>query len=447
MSIATLYRSLLLALLFWGVTSAANAQGLDIDSCASGLPPHAYTTKVVVCVTASMLQASREMATMLASYMAPVALAMLSLAVTWLGVQILGGERQLTQKSVTLSIKIGVVSYFFFFTDQIAGVVLAVLQQFLMMLNAGYEPFTLIDTMIGKLLGFGPTLAITQGLLGILGATLMSSTTGIFLFLAGFVAMLDIFFFIFNVTFTYLLAIMLICFMLALTPFFAPMLLFYSTEKYFNKWWHIIVSAGLVPILMFTFLYFFFRIFHGLVGNIFEILGYPCTGGNLASCDDPDFTPYWKMNQPLFAWLMPADPSFSQQIQNMAQSDQLSIPAVQSNVNPLLRRAYNTNMMNVPGVNFGPNDVAIKEQLLFALISLWIFASLMKSIITKIPTIADDIAGSLNRITVQPTQIETTTRKMLGASPEQLQKTSAKLSDNLKQTIDSMRNMATKKRS
>lgn len=429
------------------MTLSAPAYALELDDCTGGsLPDYAYTSKVVVCVTVSLIDASRQMAVALARYMAPIALAMLALAVAWLGTQILGGERQLTQKAMALFLKVFVVSMFFYFTDAITTLVLEILAQFLSMLNGTYEPFTFIDSMIGKLLGFGPTITMIQGLIGIMGATLMSSTTGIFLFMAGFVALLDLFFFAFTVVFTYLLAIMLICFMLALTPLFAPMLLFYSTEKYFNKWWHIIISAALVPILMFTFLYFFIRIFGTLIGDIFEILGYPCPGGNLMACDDPDFTPYWRTNQPLFAWLMPADPSFSQQIQDMSKVDKLSTPAVQSNVNPLLRRAYNTNMANVPGVDFGPNNVSITEQLMFSFISLWIFASLMKSIITKIPNIADDIAGSLNRITVQPTQIESTVRKTLGATPEQLQKTSANITDNLKQTIENARNMTTNRK-
>ncbi|MFO0388979.1 MAG: type IV secretion system protein [Alphaproteobacteria bacterium] len=435
-------------LLFALFVSPANAQGLDLDTCAGGAgPPNAYTSKVVMCVTVALIDASQQMAVALSYYMGDIATAMLALGTAWLGMQILGGEKQLTQKTVTFAIKIGVVSMFFFYTPQISSLMINILFQFLTLLNGPWTPWGFLDGLIAKFMGYGPSLVLAQGLLGILGATLMSSTTGIFLFMAGGIAILDLFLFLFNVVFTYLLAVMVMTFMLALTPMFAPLLLFYSTEKYFNKWWHIIVSAMLVPILMFTFLFFFLQIFNMLLADIFNVLGFPCSNpANLATCEAPDFSAYWKMNQPLFAWLMPADPNFSQQISDMSRADQLSTPAVQSNVNPFLRRAYNNNMMNVPGVNFGPNDVQISEQLVFALISLWIFASLMKSIITKIPNIADDIAGALNRITVESTQIENTIRKTTKMTPQDMQKTSANISENIKQALDNAKNMVGSKR-
>ncbi|MGE3714654.1 MAG: hypothetical protein AB7F82_09050, partial [Alphaproteobacteria bacterium] len=226
---------------------------------------------------------------------------------------------------------------------------------------------------------------------------------------------------------------------------------FFNTERYFNKWWHIIVSATLVPILMMTFLYYFLKIFNDLIGDIFEILGFSCGGSgvpdNFSSCAAPDFRAYQKLNTPQFAWVMPSDPHMSQELQDVTSSQDMSVPAVQSNVNPLLRRGFNKNNMDTPAVDFGPNHVAIVEQLFFAFLTLWIFAALFKSIIGKIPHIADDIAGALNRITIEPTQVENTIKRTMRMNKAQMQKTSEDISSNMQETIQRARYMITGGRS
>jgi hypothetical protein len=443
------------------IPETAHAQELEIDACATQgggtTQDFHYSRKIVQCVMPALIGAATLMANTLANSLATTVLAMCVLAISWLGVQIAGGEKQFTQKTITLLIKIGVVAIFYLYVGGVIQLVFAILLQFLTLINGGYAPWDHIDAFLGKLIGFLPTLTLDMGLLGILGATFLSSTTGIFMFMSGITALLDLLFFFFNIIFVYLLSITVIAFMLALMPLFTPMLIFYYTEKYFTKWWTIIVSAMLVPILMFTFLWFFFGLFGYVIADIFRILGFDCPSltslgsispgqvPDFASCTQPDYSAYWKLNQPMFSWLMPADPHLSQQIQNVAKADEISTPAVQSNINPLLRRALNNNSMNTPGVHFGPNHEAIMQDLVYAFITLWVASSLMKSIMAKIPGLADDITGALNRITTEPTQIERTIRG--ATNPEKMNKAAGSISDNVKQTVEKARNMAGNTRS
>lgn len=428
---------------------AAVPSPLSIDDCVGVvLPPPAYTQKIVLCVGGNLVQAGTAVATALSFYISYTTIAAFIFAITWYGVSVVGGQRQPTQRMISILIRFFIIVIYLVYCPGFIQLWVSILQQFLTIINGPYNPWGQIDNLIGKLIGILPGLTIAQGLIGVIGASLFSSTAGIFLFMAGFSAVLDLFLFIFNIVFTYLLALCVIIFMFAISPLVAPLLLFYTTERYFHKWWHIIVSATLVPILMMTFLYYFLQIFNRLIVDIFDILGFPCSNPlDFTTCDFPDYRAYQKMNQPKFSWVMPSDPNMSQNIQTITTSSDMSVPAVQSNVNPFLRRGFDKNLMNSPGLDFGPNHVAIVQQLLFAFITLWIFASLFKSIIQKIPNIADDIAGALNRITIEPTQIENTIRRTARMDQSEMQKTASNVSENMKETLNRARYMITGGRS
>src|SRR5690349_15044904 len=102
----------------------------------------------------------------------------------------------------------------------------------------GGPPWPVLDTMIGQLLGTGPPpLDISKGLIGIIGAAVVSTTPlGIIAFVA-LSAVINILLFIFRVVFNYLMSIVTIGFMICLSPLVLPMLLFARhTERFFNKW-------------------------------------------------------------------------------------------------------------------------------------------------------------------------------------------------------------------
>lgn len=228
------------------------------------------------------------------------------------------------------------------------------------------------------------------------------------MFLAAFSALINLLLFIFRVVFTYLMAITVMAFLIVISPFIIPLAVFFYTERYFIRWLDTLFSAMLVPVLLFAFLSMFVNIFASLINDVYYII---CGNTCVNNPAQTDFSPYWKDNQPKFGWLMPSDPNLSNRLQSAAQSGAAGKPAVQTNINPLMRRGHDAGVFNMPGIDFGPNNVSVMQKLVYAFIGLWIFASFMKSMVGKIPEIAANIANAASGVTMQQTNIERTVRR------------------------------------
>jgi hypothetical protein len=414
------WMTLLLCLPF----AAYAAPGITVDGCnnwlvsQTGIPitfnDWDYTAKVVYCLKGmiiySIADPAHGMLQAVSVYMLPIMWSASFFAIVVFGMRVLNGEREITRKTVGFLLRLGLVMAF---SWNLNGWGLAIfnIEDEMINLVSGGEPWYRIDDFLGKLFGAGPQIVLFQGLMGILGGALTSSTVGVILFIAGFLAILDILTFLIRVVFTYLAAYLVIAFMIIISPIVIPLALFFTTEYYFRKWVDMLISAMLTPVLLFAFLQLFVPVFIVLVAAIFAILGFPiCPDPNdptnwWATCPAPDFRAYWKLNQPLFSWLVPGDPTFDQMLTITTDTD-LSDSAVQSNINPLLRRGFNANILNVPGIDFGLNNLGVTQQLVFAFMSLWIFASLMKSMVGAIPDIASGIAASASPVDLQSVSIK-----------------------------------------
>ena len=94
-----------------------------------------------------------------------------------------GGERQILQSAMSLLMRLIIVLYFLYNIDQVIIWVFDIVFALIELINQGQYPWRTIDVLLGKLLGIGPSLAISQGIIGLLSAAMFSTTTGIFLFL------------------------------------------------------------------------------------------------------------------------------------------------------------------------------------------------------------------------------------------------------------------------
>ncbi len=387
----------------------ADTPPLSIDTCAP-IPPFAeweYTSRVVYCIKSSVISAVDTFIFFLVLYLGNTLVVMFIMAVIAFGFVVVSGERQLTRRVIAFLLRFGLVLMFAQTMPAWTQSIFAIQDQLVSIAMGSYDPWQDIDQFIGKFFGFGQNVALYQGLLGLIGASVFSSTLGIVLFLAGLMAIIDMILFIFSTVFTYLISVIVIAFLLILSPFIIPLALFFWTERYFRKWLHILFAAMLTPVLLFPFLQLAMGIFGVLLADIFQILGFncpDCTSGDplnctLSTCEVPDLRAYWKLNQPAASWLSQTDPASAQNLQNVTGAQELSIPGVQSNVNPLMRRSLQMSAL-FPAVNFGPNGPSLIQQLAFGFISLWIFASLAKSLVRKIPEVADNIAAAVSGITV-----------------------------------------------
>jgi hypothetical protein len=344
----------------------------------------------------------------ISDYMWPMMGLIFTFALAVLGMRLAMGETQMAAKATTFAIKMGLVLLFAYNLGGFGNAFFAIENQLITMVSGGVSPWTTIDRIIGKLLGFGPTLVIVQGLIAMIGSALFSTTAGTVMFMVGIMAVLGILRFIFDVVYTYVTAVILIGFMLILSPLLIPLAMFFLTERYFRKWLDIIFSVMLTPILMFAFLTMFLAIFSPLVADVFKIMGFPCANPfDLTTCRIPDFSAFWKMNKPDFAWLMANDPNVNKKLLGVASSvggregPVQQISAVQPFLNPWLKSATNAAIFALPGINFGADDPLIKQKLTFALFALWIFSALMRSMLNSIPHIASSIAGVIVSVPFQ----------------------------------------------
>jgi len=369
-----------------------NMSQFEVGQCAvyyTGVNymPWEFTSKLVACIEGTIRQTTLRMMQVVSNEFSWLVAVLSTLVIAFFGVRVAMGERELLKLTATLFIKLAFVVAFMGLLPNIVTWVFGALSQFLMLIVGGYTPWQRIDVFLGNLVGFGPSIVLMNGILGLVGAAAFSSNVGLSMFFFGILAILNLLTFILSLIYTYCLAFLTIGFLLVLMPIMIPLSLFFYTDRYFKKWADIIVAAIMTPILLFAFVWMFLGIFDILIQNIFNILG-----GN-------DFRAYWRMNTSLFSWLMPSDPNTNVMMQHLSTApdlkcvDRTMTPPVQTNINPLANNAFNAGIGRMASLNFGANDVNVVQKLSFAFTTLWIFSSLMKSMVNMIPEIASSIAN------------------------------------------------------
>lgn len=380
----------------YGIDDAERISQLEQDGKFT-----AYTTKVVSCLRNATIGAVDKLLIGLSDFMVPVVAGMLTLAIATFGIQVLGGQRPLGAHSIRFMIRLALVSAFSYALGGLTPYIFAAMDELTAIASGGFSPWIQIDQMIGKLIGNAPGIMLFQGFLGIIGASLFSSTVGMSLGLVGIMAILNLLWFVFTMLFTYLSAYVIVGFLLVLSPLIIPLAIFGYTERYFKKWVDILLVAILTPVLLFAFLSQFIWIFGDLIANVFGTLGFTCSAPHdLTSCLPADFSSFWKISQPLYSWTMPTDTNYLHGANNMADIYHKGVAPVQSFVNPFQHEGVDSNWFHFSAIDFGPDNVGITQRLVYIFIELWIFASLMKSMILKIPQIASDIVGVMNPVRI-----------------------------------------------
>lgn len=404
-------RAVMIALVMfaaWLLPQAAHAAAsvLTIDTCGSSSHEKwEYTVKVVDCVETSVRTAVTTTMGKLSDYMAPVIGAMMTLAIAVLAMRMMGGEDGMRATLMGFTIRAVLVTVFAVNLGGYSSSVFEIETQMINLVSGGNSPWATIDKILGTLLGVGedPLLDISKGLIGIIGAGLLSSTpVGIMAFIA-MSAIINLLMFIYRVVFTYLTAIVMIGFLLAVSPLVIPMALFVTHgERFFTKWLDILLSAMLTPILLFAFLSIFLNGFQTPVNEVLKLL--QC--GKSATCDiSPDklnFKHIQKTNVPPGSWLVPTDPSYATVLKNKTGQTDFGTPAVQSNIAPALRRANQVNLTPRPTIDLGPDTARIGQELIYQFLALWIFASFMKSLVERVPDLATNIAEAASYVSMAP---------------------------------------------
>ncbi len=387
----------LLLLLGLFMPGAAHAQ-LDIDVCAPGFMPWAYTSKIVYCIEGMVVVATNSMVVAISNYMRQTVGAMMVISVIVFGMRIMSGERDLVRKGVFFTLRLGLVWLYSYALGGLTGTIFDILDGAVASVSGGYSPWYQIDTFLGRIIGFGMNLSIDQGLLGIVGAAVFSGIGGGMMAMIGGWAILKLLLFIYRVMFIYLTALVGVGFLIVISPLIIPTAIFFYTERYFKRWLDMLIATMLVPVLLFATLSMFVNGFSIMIEDIFAIMGSNPANTNLSS--------FQKSNVPAAAWLMPSDPQLATNLENVTRNFGKNVPAVSPASNPLLRHAHNLSLFNFPGVDFGPNDAAIKQSLVYAFLTLLLYTMLIHEMLWKIPEIAKSIAGATAAVLTDPSGFE-----------------------------------------
>lgn len=355
------------------------------------------TKAVTTCVEAGFKDRAVTLRSTLQGTMNSVFNLLMVLACAFFGIKMMGGKAR-GGEAAAFFMRIAVAYYLF----HGAGGMIAGMIHWPGEFSAtatGSDPWSKIDEFLGLMLGIGVNFSIGSGVLGIVSGALFSSTFGIVLFFAGLKAVLDIVFFIVQAIFVYLSAVTLVSFLVVISPIILPFALFFYTEKYVRSWANCMVAAIITPMLLFICLNAFMDLFKFLVEDMFSILG------------GTDFDSFWRADVPAFSWLLPSDPNATAILDANNSAHDLKPPAVQSNINPLMRLGVNANVANLPGLNLGMNTVGIIQQLILKFGTLILLTYVIRSLIDQIPVIASAIASGSTGIGMGPTEVEKTIKK------------------------------------
>lgn len=384
-----------LGIISFGLTSAAYAQAppVNLETCDAGASflPSDITAKVVYCVQNTIIRAVSIILAAVSNYLTDTIGLAFVLALIVFAVRILGGENEIRPKAIAFLIRLGLVWMFSFGLAGIGGYLFDIMQELTRLAAGGFSPWARIDTFLGRLFGYAPGLLLSQGVLWLM-AGLFSGAAAATMSLGLVMTILNLLWFVFDVVYTYLTAIVIVGFLLILSPIIIPLALFQYTERYFKRWTEVLIAAIITPMLLFAFLAMFLSIFDVLIGNIFTTLG------------NNDYQPFWRVQQPACAWQIPTDPNLNRQLGdvNVDIQPQQNIPPAQVNINPF-GQGLNLCSFTFPGIDFGSQNLQILQSLIFNLLALWLFTSILKSTIHKIPEVASSIAGAASGVAM-PTE-------------------------------------------
>lgn len=374
--------SMLFCFIIISTASAAFAQigGLSIGTCAPNIPEWMVTTRVVYCVENSIVSAVVAFLSMLSEIMWPTVTAVLLFSAALFGIRISLGEQELTKETITYLIKLGVVIMFSVNLGGFASIPFAVVEEAITLVVGGWSPWEQIDLMLAKFFGFGPQLALFQGLLSIIGAALFSSAAGGLMFIIGLLVILGILNLVFRAVYTYLAALMVLAFTIIISPIAVPAAMYRPTQRHFKKWLDLLIGVMVLPVILFGFLWIFLGMVDTTIASIFNLLG-----GN-------DFQAFFRHNQAAFSWLLPTDPDIWKQLEQGAGLKR-NVPPILEGMNPMMGQAMDMNPMHFPGIDFGANNLMMMQQVIMNLVAVLLVVFLMVSMIEEIPYLSDSISG------------------------------------------------------
>lgn len=380
-------------------SSAYAVASLTLENCAAsgGFPPEALTGPIVYCIETTIRDSVVNALQDVSDYFKGVTSVIFVLAVTIHGARMISGERGLNGKSIVLMVKIGLVAHFSYNLGGYAARVFELMDEVVYDAVGNFSPWSKIDDILGTLFGFAPGILLSQGLIW-LAAGLTSGWDSVPMSSALIVMFIELILFVIEIIYVFLTSFLVVAFMLVLSPMFVPMIIFQVSERYFKKWLDTIIGAMLIPVLVFAAMSFSLLLFKGRIEVIFKTI-LPEYNFTLPPdpANPPDFSSLRKINQSMFSTTMGVDTNFlnmQQKALDRNPGKTQIVPSAHTVINPFNRGGFEINLANPPQIDFGVSHREMNQDLLLALVTLWLYIAIMKQLIEKMPEIAEQITNS-----------------------------------------------------
>jgi hypothetical protein len=282
--------------------------------------------------------------------------------------------------------------------------------------NLGGTPiWKQIDLFLSNLFGFvsNSPSDIEKGVMALLSGSIFAKGLGITITLVGVLAIGSVIIFILQAMFLYLISFIAFSFLLAIGPIFAIFFIFGYTERFFSKWFELILSTVLTPLLMFAFLSIFLDVqapagggsgppSPGIISQAVEEV-FIALGNGRRDAGKDYVRRCLKTAQPLVsAYLLPTDPNLADKLAcpppllpDCQRRDEYN-GTMQSWLNPYIAGNLNYTPYTVSTIDCGINDSKIKEEVFKKLLALFIYVAFINAMVHRIPGIATDLANGVN---------------------------------------------------
>ncbi|NBO18246.1 MAG: hypothetical protein EBV03_03285 [Proteobacteria bacterium] len=369
----------------------------DLETCtsSSGYTEEQITSRIVYCISSTIYQTLFIIMNDLKDYIFGTMVTCFALSCAFYGMRIIGGEPQVMAKTVGALVRWGVIITFFNYMGAVAYSAFAITDWLVSLVTpSGYSPWEQIDAFLGRLLGFAPGLTLVNGVAGVIFAIALSGSHGFSAFGVGLIALYNMMMFILEIVYTYLAALLVIAFMMIIAPLIIPLAIFNYTERYFTKWVQNIVGAMLLPMFLFGFLNITLTYFDTLIQDSLDAFSKEIKDAN----GNPDFSKFWRENQPLYSWIAPGDPNNAEELRGLVNSHLPSgsrehkvLPPMGTEINPTARVGMEMNNIITFGTSHDPKQM---QKILFSFIAIFVYALMLMGLVRKMPALAAAVAKS-----------------------------------------------------
>lgn len=403
-----------------------------------------YTRAIVDCiknpVKSAVLDKENGLLKRTSSAMLAIVSALTTLAIVILGIRVATGNAGSLPRVIPLAIRAGLVLTLLTGSITYAEKMFTVFDEVIAIASpSGFSPWIHIDKFISEFLGFTKSSgdgSLKDGIIGLLNGSVFAKSFGFMLSIIGICAVGSLIVFIISTLYVYLASFIAFSLLLIITPILLPFFIFTYTEGYFIKWFNLLLSTIITPMLLLGVLSIFLvtQAPIPVSTDANPTLNKECKAGMAESQCNRKFNGqpiperaaifpsilkeimdklgsdymkkyYYTGNSFLPAQIMQTDRNeYNFQFCMANQRDAALCEAAinksnapfSSNINPYFTASINYSPGYYSVIDFGSKHEEMHKFLVKKFFELLIFTLLMNSIVAMIPSISASIAGGVS---------------------------------------------------